>query len=623
MTVESAVRLAKRLHAEGHVLAAAQAYQKILAGPPAPNLRQTADLQHVLGFALYQLGKPELGRSLIEAALRAVPTNPDGWVHLAACMMGSRETAIQSRAVIRAQVLGPGHAEACMMNCRVSTGTARLKAARRARSAGPSRSDTWHELALARLEDGISFKTAAADLKRALCLTPGTGPSGTQNAADLWCDLARCQRSARHPGQAVKSSRRALCLAPTHISALIEISAASLQLDHITASELRARKAAILSPARAEPYANLAEGYYRCSACADAIRLGKQAQILAPHSAQILTNLGSYNLAMGNLTQGWALFQNRPGRQALLSRFASHSVWTGNPCSHLRVLAEQGLGDELMFSTCWPDLVRYQQRGEISRIEIEVDPRLIDVARRSFPDLAFFPRDIERRDEFPLDPSNLTPSLPQSGVVSLAGDVASIVRPSLDQFPAKVPPLSVCQKKSEFWRDWLQTEMQGSPRIGLCWRSGLRSEDRLRYYPNIRDLGAILQLNACFVVLQYDDCADEVAQATDLFGAKMAVPPNLDRRDDLEGMAALMGELDVVVSADTAVLALAGRMNIPCIGLVSHTTWVGFGTLRRPLFPSIEVMTRGTERGGEPEDWADLSDRAAARLTSRLSLRGF
>ncbi len=623
MTVESAVRLAKRRHAGGHVLAAAQAYQKILAGSPAPNLLQTADLQHVLGFALYQLGKPETGRSLIEASLRAVPVNPDGWVHLAACMVGSSDPAAQNRAVVRAQVLAPGHAEACMMNCRVSKGTARLAAARRARTAGPLRPDIWHELALARLEPeaGLDFEAAAADLKRALCLAPETGAPGAQRSADRWCDLARCQRSTRHPGHAVRSGRRALCLTPTHTSALIEISAAFLQLDHITTSELCARKAAIHSPNRAEPYANLAEGRYRRGAFSDALQLGRHADILAPRSAQILTNLASYHLAMGNLAQGWALFKNRPGRRSLLSRFGSHPVWKGGPCSVLRVLAEQGLGDELMFSTCWPDLAAYRRRGEISRIEIEVDPRLIDMARRSFPDLAFFPRDIERPDDFPPDPPHLMPSLPLSGFVSLAGDAPAIVRPSLDQFPAEIAPLTVDQEQSASWRLWLEAELPGIPRIGLCWRSGLRSEDRVRYYPDIRDLGSILRLNACFVILQYDECAAEVAQAQDLFDSTMVFPPDLDRRDELERLAALIAELDLVVSADTAVLALAGRMNIPCIGLVSHTTWVGLGTDRRPFFPSIEVMTRGTLRGGHQEEWSELAERTAKRLVPMLADR--
>lgn len=617
MTVEKSLRLAKQLHAEGHVLAAAQAYQKILSGAPALSLNQTADLHHVLGFALYQLEKPEPARSLIEASLRASPINPEGWVHLAACMMGSSEPLAQSRAVVRAQILAPGHAEACVMNCRLATGKARLPIARRAKTAGTSRPDVWHELAMVRLESGF-FVEAAEDLKRALCLAPGAGAAAL-NIADRWCDLARCQRLTRHPGRALRSGRRALHLAPIHTSALIEISAASFQLDRIGVSELAARKTAIHSPAQAEPYANLAECRYRRAAFYDALRLGRHAQILAPGTAQILTNLGSYHLALGNFTQGWALFRNRSGRRSLLSRFGSHPVWSGGPCSVLRVIAEQGLGDELMFSTCWPDLVGYRQRGEISRIEVEVDPRLIGLARRSFPDLAFFPRDIERPEDFPIDLSAAMPSLSPNGVVTLAGDMAAITRPSLDHFPTEIAPLMVDREKSECWRPWLDDTSSGKPRIGLCWRSALRSEDRTRYYPDIQDLRSILELNACFVILQYDECAAEVVQAHDLFGSTMVFPPDLDRKDDLERMAVLIEELDLVVSADTAVLALAARMNTPCVGLVSHATWVGLGTDRRPFFPSIEVMTRSTMSDGQPEAWTELSERAAERVASILS----
>ena len=123
------------------------------------------------------------------------------------------------------------------------------------------------------------------------------------------------------------------------------------------------------------------------------------------------------------------------------------------------------------------------------------------------------------------------------------------------------------------------------------------------------------------MILQYDECAAEVAQAQDLFDSTMIFPPDLDRKDDLESMAALIETLDLVISADTAVLALAARMNTPCIGLVSHATWVGLGSDRRPFFPSIEVMTRRTLSGDQPEPWTELSERAAKRAASMLSDR--
>ena len=123
------------------------------------------------------------------------------------------------------------------------------------------------------------------------------------------------------------------------------------------------------------------------------------------------------------------------------------------------------------------------------------------------------------------------------------------------------------------------------------------------------------------MILQYDECSAEVAQEQDLFGTRMVFPPNLDRRDNLEEMAALIEELDLVVSADTAVIALAARMNNPCIGLVSHTTWVGLGTDGRPFLPSIEVMTRSTMSDGQPDGWTELSERAATRVASMLSDR--
>src|SRR3546814_7611505 len=68
------------------------------------------------------------------------------------------------------------------------------------------------------------------------------------------------------------------------------------------------------------------------------------------------------------------------------------------------------------------------------------------------------------------------------------------------------------------------------------------------------------------VVLQYDDCAAELAEITSRGCVRPLVPPGLDRRDDLDGMAALIVALDGVLSAETAVLALAGAVGSPSIG---------------------------------------------------------
>ena len=69
--------------------------------------------------------------------------------------------------------------------------------------------------------------------------------------------------------------------------------------------------------------------------------------------------------------------------------------WDGERTDRLLVVAEQGIGDEIVFASCYPDLAR-----DVDEAWIEVDPRLINIFTRSFPDnLHFVSRfmDDERR----------------------------------------------------------------------------------------------------------------------------------------------------------------------------------------------------------------------------------
>src|SRR3546814_231356 len=108
------------------------------------------------------------------------------------------------------------------------------------------------------------------------------------------------------------------------------------------------------------------------------------------------------------------------------------------------------------------------------------------------------------------------------------------------------------------------------------------------------------------VVLQYDDCAAELAEITSRGCVRPLVPPGLDRRDDLDGMAALIVALDGVLSAETAVLALAGAVGSPSIGFGLGRNWVGLGAEGSPWHPGVTRLHRRDD-----EEWTGLMRRVA------------
>ena len=88
--------------------------------------------------------------------------------------------------------------------------------------------------------------------------------------------------------------------------------------------------------------------------------------------------------------------------------------------------------------------------------------------------------------------------------------------------------------------------------MGIAWRSSKRSQERNFTYTGLSEWGPVLGVpGVVFVNLQYDDCEEELVEARERFGVEIHVPEGLDQFNDIEGVAALMSGLDLVLTVDT------------------------------------------------------------------------
>jgi Flp pilus assembly protein TadD len=624
MTLQTALSL----HKAGRLVEAARAYQGLLSATAADHKQDRARLHHLLGFALLQLNQTEAAVSVLSQAVALGPGNADAWLHLGASM--ELRDPIRARgAVRRAVILRPDSGEGTLLLGRLTL-TDPISAGRAVLLA-PSRAEAWSTLAHRLASDINQRGRVIGALKRALCLNPG-------GMAEPLALLAQAFRISREVGRAAEIARRSTMVDAADSSGRIELAAACLALHDIATGEHHGRAGAVLSPNRPEPLANLAEFAYRRGAFEMARRLGSRAGASAPTNSAILTNLSAYHLALGDLAGGWRLFDRRPAKQEARRRHAGRRFWDGQTCEAVTILAEQGLGDELMFSTIWPELAALVRDGKVGAIDVEVDPRLVGMARRGFPELSFIARDIERAIGAPVEPADRS-EIRADAVLCPAGDLPGLFREKISDFPSDNRPLEPSTAHMSQYGAWVSAQARGRPVIGLAWRSGLLPEDRDKYYPSIGDLEPLLRRDALFVVLQYDDCAEELAIARERFGTDIAVAPDLDLKDDLDGVAALTAQLDAVISGDTAVLALAGRMNVPAIGLVPFRSWAEMGVGYRPFFPSIRIVPRalppssvestvrpgsgaGSDSDAGSELWVEAARRGAVILDDILRRKG-
>jgi len=199
--------------------------------------------------------------------------------------------------------------------------------------------------------------------------------------------------------------------------------------------------------------------------------------------------------------------------------------WDGSRVKKLWIIGDQGIGDEVFFASCVPDVQRL-----VDSVVIECDPRLQRIFARSFgveTRSAQIEGGERKIQEVPEGCDAWTPLV----------DLPRNFRHDLRHFPG-TPYLRADSEQVERFREY-----RGY--TGISWRGAQGVERRIlgRYASGIRA-----------VSLQYDREYDEEAPDG---------PEGLDLRDDIEGVLGLLSNLDGVVSVSTSVAHFAGALGVP------------------------------------------------------------
>jgi tetratricopeptide (TPR) repeat protein len=297
--------------------------------------------------------------------------------------------------------------------------------------------------------------------------------------------------------------------------------------------------------------------------------------------------LGIEYLICGRLKEGWKLYEKGFSSDIPASlarapkREFSVPTWKGQdllPNEKLMVWREQGIGDELRFSTLLPELKKIG-----GQIIVECDPRLVDAFQRSFPTfhVRASPADPERiiaKDESDFDFQIPMGSLPGHYMHSpeIFDRLGGYLQSSVHQ-------VKKFKQRLSLYHDF--------KKVGICWRSHQLSATRNKKYTVLEDWGDILSApNTVFVNLQYGDCEQELADAEQRHGIKILRWADTDLKDDLEAVFGLMQNLDLVISPSTAVVPLAGAIGRQTI-FVGHPTWAMLGKREKyPWFSSVHPV---------------------------------
>jgi len=297
-------------------------------------------------------------------------------------------------------------------------------------------------------------------------------------------------------------------------------------------------------------------------------------------------------LALGDLKDGWRWYEARHKRgtpqevyyDIPLPRHAGPGE-SGALGGRLFISAEQGLGDEVLYASLIPEISK-----RVTHIGIGVEPRLVPLFRRSFPEatvVAHRTQTINGKTQRTFESCDWQ----AFDAWALLGDFLGALRPALDAFPADNVFLAPDAARVDHWR---KTLFNDKPNIGVLWKSLKSNALRDRFFSPFDQWRAVLSLtNARFVNLQYGDTEAEM-NAAKVQGFDIVTPEGIDLKQDLDALAALCCACDLVIGPSNATTNIAGACGANLWLLTPPRTWLRLGAENYPWYPRARLFSPPT-----------------------------
>jgi hypothetical protein len=343
------------------------------------------------------------------------------------------------------------------------------------------------------------------------------------------------------------------------------------------------KRALELKP-RAEMAAGLAHAYRDLGRLNEAIASYDRALRLKQDLGDAVINRAYAYLLKEDYGVGWAEYEGRFSATGTKVREFGLPRWNGEPLRGKTILvhAEQGLGDEIMFASCLPDLI-----AQADRVIIECSDRLEPLFRRSFPQAVVHGGKKEDPTDWVMQYDPVHWQLP-------IGSLPRWFRLDRAGFPRKGGYLKADSGDIDKWRT--QLGVKNRRVIGLSWRGGTaKTRSHMRSVP-LQLLVPLLGHDEVFVSLQHG------MEAGELDAAGGRIRTFSDATENIDHLAALVAALDLVVSVDNTNVHVAGALDRPVWVLVAASPeWrYGLSGETMPWYPSAKLFRQGTDRRWEP-----------------------
>jgi tetratricopeptide (TPR) repeat protein len=312
-------------------------------------------------------------------------------------------------------------------------------------------------------------------------------------------------------------------------------------------------------------------------------------------------------LAMGDLANGWSLYNYRrqglKERKRLIELGCDLPFWTGEdlPASNLLVVAEDGVGDELMYASNINLL-----ENKVQQIYLECDSRLQPLYARVYPNFIF----IKRNDNV-----NFKAAVAKCDHCVLLGDLPRYLNPRM-------------QFNHENTR-FLLPDLNNSAKLRkkLLYSHGNKILVGVSYYTSAQNAASRMPpqefwegiFKSCpeidFINLQENNQTAANKRGFLYANNQLYQLNEIDLYNDINSLADLICAMDFVVSISNYIIHLTGRLGKPCALILPkryNCRWL-LTKDKAPWYPTATLV-----RSDDKEGWSSLQQKMLSTIKFQL-----
>lgn len=369
----------------------------------------------------------------------------------------------------------------------------------------------------------------------------------------------------RRTDAALAAYREAARLEPSHVSAWLNLGNGLLEADRLDEAIAAYQQHLVVKPHDAAATLALAIALYSARRFDAAQEHYEHSVALAPDDARAHWEYAHWRLMTRDFARGWEEYEYRftAAGSNVWNYPYPFPQWSGEPLDGKTVIlhGEQGLGDEIMFASIYLEVM-----AAARHVIICCQPHLAALFRSSFPGATIHQQLRADEDAWTRRPVPwLNTTAPIHYQVPF-GSLARLRRRSAASFVRHTGYLKADAAKVAVWAG--QLGALSGKRVGLCWAANPAIQDAVaarrsrKKSLTLQVLEPLLEVEgARFVSLQTWEAARQVADAAPATRTRV-----LDVSADLQDFsdtAALMMNLDLIITVDTSVAHLAGALGRP------------------------------------------------------------